>query len=123
MARVLAIDDEENVLFTIRCILARSTHEVQCTMRGAEGVRLFRETSPQLVITDIIMPEQDGLATINEIRRASATAKIIAISGGGRLGNTDMLAMARRMGADHVLEKPFSAADLLGLVEHALQAP
>jgi CheY-like chemotaxis protein len=118
--RVLVIDDDANVRATIRHVLSRENYRVQCATDGVGGLRIFREFAPDVVITDLIMPQQDGLVTIEEIKRERRAIGIIAISGGGRVGNMDMLRMAKRMGADHVLAKPFSAADLLRTVRTAL---
>jgi DNA-binding NtrC family response regulator len=73
-----------------------------------------------LVITDIIMPEQEGIQTIAQMRKARPDAKIIAISGGGRIGNTDFLKMARSLGAMDVVSRPFDADELLTIVENGL---
>jgi DNA-binding NtrC family response regulator len=81
---------------------------------------VFRGWQPDLVITDIIMPDQEGIQTITEIRAAKPDAKIIAISGGGRIGNTDFLQIARQLGAMDVVAKPFDPDFLLAVVENCL---
>jgi DNA-binding response OmpR family regulator len=113
MAKILVIDDDAMVRETVIQILEDNGHQVTAAEDGRCGVALFRSQRPDLVITDIIMPEQEGIQTILEIRRLHAGAKIIAISGGGRMGNTDFLAIARRIGADHSLTKPFDPEQLL----------
>jgi two-component system chemotaxis response regulator CheY len=81
---------------------------------------VFRGWQPDLVITDIIMPEEEGIQTIAEMRAAKPDAKIIAISGGGRSGNTDFLQIARQVGAMDVVSKPFDPDFLLAIVEARL---
>ena len=81
---------------------------------------MFRSEQPDLVITDIIMPEQEGIQTIAEMRKARPDAKIIAISGNGRFGDADFLKMARSLGAMDVIPKPFDADELLTIVENCL---
>jgi DNA-binding response OmpR family regulator len=73
----------------------------------------FRSEQPNLVITDIIMPDQEGIQTITEMCKAKPDAKIIAISGGGRIGNTDFLQIARHLGAMDIIPKPFDPDVLL----------
>jgi DNA-binding NtrC family response regulator len=81
---------------------------------------VFRNTEPDLVITDIIMPEQEGIQTIEEVLKAKPDAKIIATSGGGRIGNTDFLEIAKARGAMAVIPKPFDMEELLALVRDCL---
>ena len=80
----------------------------------------FRSEQPDLVITDIIMPEQEGIQTIAEMRKARCDAKIIAISGDGRIGSTDFLRMAQALGAMAVIPKPFDPDELLALIRDCL---
>lgn len=79
---------------------------------GVGGVRLRQQALPDLVVTDIIMPEREGIETIVTIRKERPETRIIAISGGGRLGDIELLRMARLLGADDVIPKPFRAHDL-----------
>ena len=89
-----------------------------------DGVRKFRAEAPDLIITDIIMPEQEGIQTIREIRASDAGAEIgiIAISGGGATGGDGSLylAIAEELGADAVLQKPFRLAELVAIVDKLL---
>ena len=112
MAKILVIDDDVIVRETITQILEDLGHVVVIAEDGKAGVAAFRADRPDLVITDIIMPEQEGIQTITEIRRLAPDAKIIAISGGGRIGNTDFLRIARHIGANDVIAKPFDPDDL-----------
>jgi len=120
MAKILVIDDDAMVRHTMSKILRHGGYEVVLAEDGLRGVAAFRKEHPDLVITDIIMPEQEGIATISQIRREVHDAKIIAVSGGGRIGNADFLSMARKLGANDILPKPFLPADLLERVKTCL---
>lgn len=117
---VLVIDDSASVRLTVRRMLEAEQFNVITAANGREGVELFRARQPELVITDIIMPEQEGIETILQMRREQPDAKIIAISGGGRIGNTNFLSIARRVGADDTLAKPFKREQLLRVVRSVL---
>jgi CheY-like chemotaxis protein len=120
MAKILVIDDDAIVRMTIVQLLEEAGHQVLWAVDGLEGMAVFRGWQPDLVITDIIMPEQEGIQTIEEILKAKPDAKIIATSGGGRIGNTDFLTMAKARGAMAVIPKPFDMEELLGLVRDCL---
>ena len=95
-------------------------YQVVSAHDGRRGMALFRSERPDLVITDIIMPEQEGIQTITEMRKAKPDAKIIAISGSGRFSDADFLKMARSLGAMDTVSKPFDADELLTIVENCL---
>lgn len=122
MAKILVIDDDVIVRETLTQILEDLGHLVLIAEDGKAGVAAFRADRPDLVITDIIMPEQEGIQTITEIRGLAPEAKIIAISGGGRIGNTDFLKIARHIGANDVIAKPFDPDDLASRVAACLGA-
>jgi DNA-binding response OmpR family regulator len=88
---------------------------------GARGLEAFRGHRPVAVLTDILMPEQDGIETILQIRRERSEVKIIAISGAGRIGKTDFLTIARKLGADATFEKGRSANELLVMLKAMLR--
>jgi two-component system, chemotaxis family, chemotaxis protein CheY len=113
MLKILVIDDDPLVRRSIEIVLKLGGHRVTTASNGLLGLALFRDMLPDLVVTDIIMPEQEGLGTIMAIRREFPAAKIIAISGGGRMGNLDLLAAARLLGADDAIAKPFESEVLL----------
>ncbi len=117
MAKILVIDDEELARFTVRKYLMSAGHSVIEAKDGLEGLALQDKDPCDLVITDIIMPEKEGLETILELRQADSGLPIIAISGGGREGYSDYLEAARPFGANCSLAKPFSQDDLLSAVE------
>jgi DNA-binding response OmpR family regulator len=121
--RILVIDDEAAVRHAITRILKSEGFEVMAAPDGLRGMSHFRIWHPELVITDLIMPEQEGIQTIKQMRDADAAVKILAISGGGRLVDIDFLQVARRLGADAILAKPFDARELLSIVRHLLRPP
>jgi DNA-binding response OmpR family regulator len=110
--RILLIDDDIAVLRTLEIILSDLGYDIVTAKDGMEGLRAFHKTHPDLVITDLIMPEKEGLETIIEMRRERPEVKIIAISGGGRVHNTNFLEMATSLGANAVLPKPFDPSEL-----------
>jgi CheY-like chemotaxis protein len=113
MAQILVIDDDKMLHRVLKEILHFLGHEVRQAFDGKEGVRMCRESPPDLVLTDIMMPEQDGLQTIRELRRFCPEVKIIAMSGGSHvLPELDALAFASRFGARQVLHKPFAHDEL-----------
>jgi CheY-like chemotaxis protein len=122
MKKILVIEDNPIVRSTVGRILEAGGYQVISAGDGIQGVAAFRKEQPDLVVTDIIMPEQEGIETIRQILADRPGTKIIAISGGGRIGNTDFLQIARKVGASEVLPKPFDPDDLLQLVSNCLAA-
>jgi len=122
MSKILVIDDKELVRYTLREYLQDAGHEVIEAENGEEGLVEFDAGGFELVITDILMPKKEGIETIIEMKRRAPGQKIIAISGGGRRQNTDFLRMARELGADDILEKPFTRDDLVQCVDGCLSA-
>jgi DNA-binding NtrC family response regulator len=122
MQRILIIDDDHHILLMIKKMLERAGYEVDLASNGVDGLELFKRYPADLVITDIIMPEKEGLETIREMKRMQSDLKIIAMSGGGKISADNYLETARIFGASKVLEKPFSqktmvlaVIDLLGV--------
>jgi DNA-binding response OmpR family regulator len=120
MARILLIDDDDSVRMVLRMTLVHHGHSVVEARNGQEGLDLFQSSGADLLITDIVMPEKEGLEVLMEMRRKYPTVKIIAISGGGRQGTIDYLHVARLMGAHKVLAKPFTGEALLAAIEELL---
>lgn len=124
MARILVVDDDIQVLGLIKLVLSSSGYEVASASDGREVLRLVAESPPDLVITDLHMPETDGFVILREMRRLEPRIPLIAISGGGRY--SDLLApclrMAKGLGAVSLLTKPFGATELLEAVHRALVA-
>jgi DNA-binding response OmpR family regulator len=104
----------------LRQVMEWAGHEVVEAADGREGTRLQRQHRADLVITDLIMPEQEGLETITALRRDYPGLKIIAISGGGRIGPEAYLPAARELGADRVFSKPFDVQELAETVRELL---
>jgi len=121
MARILIIDDEELVRFALREILENAGHNVQEAVNGRLGLEIFENHPADIVVTDIIMPQMEGIETITRLRRIAPACKIIAVSGGGRVGASNYLKLAQHMGADLVLPKPFKQDQILTAV-HTLLA-
>jgi YesN/AraC family two-component response regulator len=101
-------------------MLNQFDHSVVEARNGKEGMELFLRANADLVITDIVMPEKEGLEVVKEMRKMVPSVKIIAISGGGRVNPTDYLRMAKFMGAAKVLEKPISSDSLIGAINEVL---
>jgi CheY-like chemotaxis protein len=122
MARILIIDDEPNMRAMLRRMLHQAGHQVSEAGNGAEGIDSYERDSPDLVITDILMPKKEGIETIIALHRADPDLPIIAISGGGRSGDTNFLSSAEKLGARHALWKPFRGNQLLSAVSESISA-
>jgi CheY-like chemotaxis protein len=123
VARILIIDDEDQPRRMLQQVLIRMGYEVVEARDGNEGLQLFRTSPTDLIITDILMPEKEGLETIIDLRREFPAVKIIAISGGGRTGNLNFLEVAKRLGAQRTLQKPFELQEMIAAVRELLQEP
>jgi CheY-like chemotaxis protein len=123
MASILVIDDDAPIRLLLKEALSRDGHAVRVAVDGIDGVRLFRTHSADLIITDLVMPEQDGLATIMELRRIEPQLPIIAMSGGMVQNPKLYLQLAEKLGANRVLQKPFVLQDLLATVADVLASP
>lgn len=121
MARILIIDDEDQSRNMLCQALTRAGYEVLTASDGNEGIELFRTVRADLIITDILMPDKEGLETIMDLRRDFPDVKIIAMSGGGLTGNLNFLDIAERLGAQRTLEKPFHLQEVLQLVQELLE--
>ncbi len=117
MTRILIIDDNPDILQLYSRILRQAGYEVVEASNGKIGTMLYRENPTDLVITDIVMPEKEGIETIRELRKDYPDAKIIAISGGGNaMSSSTCLLLAERLGAQRTLTKPIRIAELLEIV-------
>jgi DNA-binding response OmpR family regulator len=121
MARILIIDDEAMIRDLLVNILEREGYETITATDGIDGIKIYRENPADLVITDLLMPEKDGLETIMELRRDSKDVKIIAMSGGGKIDPKTYLQIARTMGAIEIITKPFDLRELLKTVQALLE--
>ena len=120
MKRILLVDDDDLSRGAVHKMLERSGYVVYSTATGQEALAHFRREAPDLVITDLIMPEVDGLEVIQQLRRDNPGVRILAISGGGRVDAEEYLSVARKFGASQVLSKPFTGQELKRAVEAAL---
>lgn len=118
MPRVLVIEDDEAVRFSLEMVLKSMGHDVEVAVNGAQGLALCQDQDFDLVITDLIMPEMDGVEAILELKIKKPDQKIIAISGGGKY--VDIMETTYRLGADCALTKPFSVNDLSTCVTKVL---
>ena len=120
MARILIIDDDTALRRTMRKVVERMGHMAEEAEDGAMGLRLFRDGSYDLVVTDLLMPEKEGIETIMELREEAPEVKILAVSGGMTLDRTGPLEDAEALGADASLPKPFGVEDFMAAVESLL---
>jgi len=119
MATILIIDDEEPIRALLRTTLEAAGHEVVEAANGRQGLELYRHRQTDLVITDIVMPELNGLDMLLELTREFLHAKVIAISGAGEEKN--VLDVAKLLGARRTFQKPFSLPQLLDAVRYELE--
>lgn len=120
MARILLVDDEPVILGLLGKMLCGAGHEIATAANGVEALKLARGTHFDLVITDLVMPEKEGIETIMDLHRETPTTKIIAMSGGGKGSAEDYMAPARLLGAARTLTKPFSEQELRDAVASVL---
>ncbi len=121
MARILVIDDDVMLQGMLKVTLQRLGHEVEQAYDGVEGVQSCQLSPPDIVLTDILMPNQDGLQTIRELRHACPEVKIIAMSGGSQIfSDMDALPFSVRLGARRVLYKPFDCSELSDALHEAV---
>ena len=121
MKTVLLVDDDDPFRTMLTEVLTLAGYQVQEASGGRQAIESYRVHPTDLVITDLVMPETEGLEMIVEFKRLYPDAKIIAISGGERLGSSDSLKMAKALGAQQVLAKPFSNREILEAVSEVLQ--
>ena len=120
MASILIIDDEPAVLGVLRQVLERAGHVVTEAGDGHSALNEYLDQPADLVITDIIMPGMDGIEFLVQVKETFPDARILAMSGGGLLSSERVLKDASFLGADDILHKPFSTAQILSAVERAL---
>ncbi len=116
MARILIIDDDAKLRITLRELLEEQGYEVIEASDGREGLHHYLAAPVDLVITDLLMPEHEGVETISALQRVNPQVKIIAITGGGQTGRMDFLAVAVALGAQRTFRKPFRQQALLEAV-------
>ncbi len=123
MAHILVIDDEQGMREAIQKILERAGHRVSIASNGREGLARVANAPPDVVVTDVFMPEKDGIETTIALSRSHPNVKIIAVSGGGRRSNFDFLETARRLGAHGSLQKPVRMTELIDMINRLLGTP
>jgi DNA-binding NtrC family response regulator len=120
MADILIIDDDPAVRSVFTQLLESKGHRVRCAEEGREGMKLLCKQVPDLLITDILMPEMDGLEVLQHIRNHHAELPVIAISGGMSISSMNFLPLAERFGACRVFEKPVALEKLSAAVDELL---
>jgi CheY-like chemotaxis protein len=121
MMRILVIDDDANLRGIFAEMLTTAGYEVVEASDGKEGVRLYRQAPFDLVLTDLLMPEKDGLEVVMELRKDFPEVKIITLSGGNAYGHSS-LETSRLLGASRTLRKPFKEDQLLEAVREVLES-
>ncbi|MGE5256303.1 MAG: response regulator [Hyphomicrobiales bacterium] len=122
MESILIIDDEPQIRSMIRLVLERAGYSVMEAADGVEGIRRFRENPANLIITDLIMPNKDGIGMIIELKKEFPDIKIIAMSGGGLNRPEGYLRGAQKLGAACTLSKPINRQELLRSVKDTLES-
>jgi len=120
MARILVIEDDTQLRELLCLFLRREGMDAVGADSGRTGLASFRREGADLVVTDIVMPDVEGIETIREIRRIDPSVPVIACSGGGRIGPESYLDLALRMGASRIFEKPLQLSGLLAAVRELL---
>jgi len=120
MAKILVIDDEPALRNILRLTLEQAKHEVIEAPDGEAGSKIARNEEIDLLITDLIMPNREGIETIREARKCMPDLKIIAISGGGHSRGPDILDLAEKMGADRTYKKPFKPDEIAAAVDELI---
>lgn len=122
MARILIIDDEPQIRSMLRLMLERGGYEVAEAPDGVEGIRQYRENPADLIITDLIMPNKDGIGMIIALKKEFPQVKIIAMSGGGVNRPEGYLDGAKKLGAECTLTKPIDRDEMMAAVKDTLKA-
>lgn len=118
--RIMIVDDDASIRRTLHLLLSKAGYDVVQASDGFEAVRLWRQSGGDLVITDLHMPEKDGIETIIELLSHTPRIRIIAMSGGGQTKRLDLLGSMALLGSVHTIEKPFTLSEMLKAVHRAL---
>lgn len=122
MAKILLVEDDELVRDMLTQILQRASHEVICAGNGEEATETLKDHSPDIMVTDIIMPKKSGITLISEVKNRHPNMDIIAISGGGRIDPTGYLDLSESLGASVSFEKPIDNNALLMAIDLLLHS-
>jgi DNA-binding NtrC family response regulator len=120
MARILVIEDDDSFRNVLVQMLSKAGYEVRQAGEGNQAMEVCKLFEPELVLTDIIMPDKEGLETIQELLDLCPHLKIIAMSGGGKFGPNSYLPLAQKLGAKATLQKPFMREELLNTISEVL---
>ena len=120
--KILVIDDEEDICEMTKLLLERAGHEVLCASDGCVAARMLDQQMFDVVITDILMPNRDGLEVMADLRSKHPAVRIIASSGGGRISSDSYLQIALRSGAHALLPKPFTIGELHASIDAAFES-
>ena len=123
MAKILVIDDEPLLRNILRLALERAGHDVIEAPDGVAGAAILETEKIDLLVTDLIMPNQEGIETIRNARQRHPDLKIVAVSGGGHHKGPDILDHAENMGADRTFKKPFKPGEVSAAVDELLKQP
>jgi CheY-like chemotaxis protein len=121
MPGVLLVEDDKELREMLKLSLLRKNFTVIEAENGRDAITHFKPSMTDLVVTDLIMPEEDGLKVVIKLRELKPSIKIIAISGGGKVGPGSYLNLAKALGADAIYSKPFSINDLISKIEQLLE--
>lgn len=120
---ILVVDDDDAIREMLAIVLQRRGIQVLKARNGIEALKLYKDGTFDLVVTDLIMPDKEGIEMILEMRAMKRPIRILAISGGGKVHQSMHLNLARSVGADRVLSKPFMPHDFLKIVDEMLGVP
>jgi Response regulator containing CheY-like receiver, AAA-type ATPase, and DNA-binding domains len=121
MPGILIVEDNRELREMLKESLTRKNFIVQEADNGKDAIIHFKPGVTDLVVTDLIMPEEDGLKVIMKLRELKPSLKFIAISGGGKAGPASYLNLAKALGADAIYSKPFSVNEMIGKIEELLE--
>jgi len=120
MQRILIIDDDVDILFSTRRLLKRVGYDVYVAQNGEEGLDLFNKLNFDLVITDMIMPQKEGIEVITELKKRDPAIKIVVISGGGHISSDFYLRAANQFHVDLALTKPFNSTEFVEQIRNIM---
>ncbi len=120
MPGILIVEDDKELREMLKISLLRNNYSVLEAENGKDAIVHFKPLLTDLVVTDLIMPDEDGLKVVIKLKELKPSIKIIAISGGGKVGPGSYLNLAKALGADAIYSKPFSINDLVVKIEELL---
>ncbi len=121
MAKILVIEDDHSFRGVLVEMLRKAGYEVSEAEDGNQAISVCEAALPDVVLTDIIMPDKEGLETIQELLKLNPDLRIVAMSGGGRFGPDSYLPLAKKLGAKACLQKPFMRSELLDTIRRVLE--